>query len=133
VDHVDGHRTLCLAIGPHVKRGVVDSSNYNHLGMVKTIQEIFKVPSRTRFAQPARDMSPIFTKTADTRPFEHVEPKIDISEMNPPLRGLVGPARKAAEDSLEMDFSDVDLADSGKLNRIIWWSVKGYNTPYPGK
>src|SRR5207248_1897575 len=30
VDHVDGHRTVALAIGPHVRRGAVDSSFYAH-------------------------------------------------------------------------------------------------------
>lgn len=133
VDHVDGHRTLCLAIGPHVKRGVVDSANYNHLGMVRTIQEIFGVPSRTRFARAARPMSTIFTKTADSKPFVHLEPRIDIAEMNPPVRALQGRARQAAQESLAMDFTDVDRAPAETLNRIIWWSVKGFDTPYPNR
>jgi hypothetical protein len=131
VDHVDGHRTICLAIGPHVKRGVVDSANYNHLGMIRTIQEIFGVPPRTRFAKAARPMGTIFTKSADLKPFTHLEPQIDISEMNPPARGLRGRERQAAEQSAAMDFSEVDRAPSQTLNRIIWWSVKGFDQPYP--
>ncbi len=133
LDHVDGHRTLCLAIGPHVKRGAVDSANYNHLGMIRTIQEIFSVPARTRFAQAARPMSSIFTKTPDLKPFVHIEPRIDIAEMNPPIRALQGRARQAAQESMAMDFSDVDRAPRDTLNRIIWWSVKGFDTPYPGR
>ena len=133
VDHVDGHRTLCLAIGPHVKRGVVDSANYNHLGMVRTIQDIFGIPARTRFAKAARPMSTIFTKTADLKPFVHLEPRIDIAEMNPPIRALQGRARQAAQQSAAMDFTDVDRAPAETLNRIIWWSVKGFDTPYPGR
>ena len=42
VDHVDGHRTVALAIGPHVRRGAVDSNYYNHTSMVRTIQDIFE-------------------------------------------------------------------------------------------
>ena len=49
VDHVDGHRTVALAIGPYVRRDVVDSNNYNHTSMIRTIQEIFRIPQRTRF------------------------------------------------------------------------------------
>ena len=30
VDHVDGHRTVALAIGPFIRRDAVDSNNYNH-------------------------------------------------------------------------------------------------------
>ena len=29
-DHVDGYRTVALAIGPHIRRGVVDSNFYTH-------------------------------------------------------------------------------------------------------
>lgn len=131
IDHVDGHRTICLAIGPHVKRGAVDSSNYNHLSMLRTIQEIFGVPARTRFVKAARPMGTIFTKTADLKPYTHIEPLIDVSEMNPPAAQLRGLQRQAAEQSARMDFSDVDRAPREKLNRIIWWSVKGFDTPYP--
>ena len=44
VDHVDGHRTVALAIGPHIRRNAVDSNNYNHTSMIRTIQEIFRIP-----------------------------------------------------------------------------------------
>ena len=54
VDHVDGHRTVALAIGPHVRRDAVDSNNYNHTSMVRTIQEIFR-NSRPR---PASSSAP---------------------------------------------------------------------------
>src|SRR5260221_42860 len=37
LDHVDGHRTVGLAIGPHVRRGVVDSNFYTHTSMIRTI------------------------------------------------------------------------------------------------
>ena len=47
VDHVDGHRTVALAIGPHIRRDAVDSNNYNQTSMVRTIQEIFGIPPRT--------------------------------------------------------------------------------------
>ena len=30
VDHVDGHRTVALAISPYVRRGSVDSTFYSH-------------------------------------------------------------------------------------------------------
>ncbi len=40
---------------------------------------------------------------------------------------------KAALQSAAMDFDDVDRAPAETLNRIIWWSVKGFDAPYPGR
>jgi YVTN family beta-propeller protein len=131
VDHVDGHRTLALAIGPFIRRGVVDSNNYNHLSLIRTIQEIFHIPARTRFLKAARPMTSVFTAKADTRPYEHLVPKQAIDEMNPPLRALDGRRLLAARQSLAMNFSEPDEAPAETLNRILWWDAKGYGTPYP--
>lgn len=38
VDHVDGHRTVALAVSPYVRRGQVDSTFYAQPSMVKTIE-----------------------------------------------------------------------------------------------
>jgi DNA-binding beta-propeller fold protein YncE len=38
VDHVDGHRTEGLVISPFVKRNVVDSTYYNQLSIIRTIE-----------------------------------------------------------------------------------------------
>jgi hypothetical protein len=31
-----------------------------------------------------------------------------------------------------MDFLDVDAAPTDELNRILWHTAKGWETPYPG-
>ncbi|MBV9880339.1 MAG: bifunctional YncE family protein/alkaline phosphatase family protein, partial [Gemmatirosa sp.] len=38
VDHIDGHRTVALAISPWARRGIVDSTFYAQPSMVKTIE-----------------------------------------------------------------------------------------------
>jgi hypothetical protein len=131
VDHVDGHRTIGLAIGPHVRRDAVDSNNYNHTAMIRTIQEIFRVPQRTRAYQNARPMTSIFTIQANAEPYRHVESKIPLDEMNPPLKALNGKQLWGAKQSLAMNFKDIDDAPTDTLNRILWWDAKGWNTPYP--
>ena len=131
LDHVDGHRTLCLAIGPHIRRDAVDSNNYNHLSMIRTIQEIFHLPQRTRFLAAARAMTSIFTPEANSKPFEHLTPKVSIDELNPPLKALSGRRLWAARESEKMNFKDLDDAPEETLNRILWWDAKGYDTPYP--
>jgi YVTN family beta-propeller protein len=131
VDHVDGHRTLALAISPFIRRGVVDSNNYNHLSLVRTIQEIFRIEPRTRFVKAARPMTSIFTATADDKPYEHLTPKVSLDEMNPPLKALNGRQLWAARQSQAIDWSEPDEAPQDVLNRILWWDAKGYSTPYP--
>jgi hypothetical protein len=39
--------------------------------------------------------------------------------------------RELAIASTKMNFSEPDMAPEDLLNRVIWHSVKGYNTPYP--
>ncbi|HLJ18124.1 MAG TPA: alkaline phosphatase family protein [Bryobacteraceae bacterium] len=131
VDHVDGRRTVALAIGPHIRRGAVDSNHYNHTSMVRTIQEIFEIPARTRFLTSARAMNSVFTKDPDNSPYQALTPKIPLDEMNSPLKALSGRKLWAARRSLQMNFTDIDEAPHDVLNRILWWDSKGYNTPYP--
>jgi YVTN family beta-propeller protein len=130
-DHVDGYRTVALAIGPHIRCGAVDSNFYTHTGMVRTIQDIFEIPPRTRFASNARAMTSIFTPDPDTAPYQCLPARIALDEMNPPLASLNGKKLWAARQSLAMNWSHPDDVPSDVLNRILWWDAKGYQTPYP--
>lgn len=131
LDHVDGHRTVALAIGPYIRRGVVDSNHYNHTSMVRTIQEIFRIPPRTRALAAARSMHSVFTDAADTSPYKTLIPSVPLDEMNPPLQSLRGRQRWAAAQSLAMHWSEPDDVPERVLNRILWWDSKGYQTRYP--
>ena len=51
--------------------------------------------------------------------------------MNQPAAQLQGLERYWAEQSLAQPLEVVDQADEDTLNRIIWHSVKGVDTPYP--
>ena len=131
LDHVDGHRTVALAIGPMIRRGAVDSNNYNHVSLARTVQDIFQIPPRTTFAKAARPMRSLFTTRTNAAPFRHLEPRVRLDEMNPPLQALQGSRRIAAELSMDMDWSGPDLVPEEVLNRILWAESKGYETPYP--
>jgi YVTN family beta-propeller protein len=132
VDHVDGHRTIGLAIGPHIRRSAVDSNNYNHTSMIRTIQEIFRIPQKTRALEAARAMTSVFTAKPDVTPYQHLVPDVKLDEMNPPLKALNGRRLWGAKQSLAMNFKDIDDAPPAVLNRILWWDAKGWTTPYPG-
>ena len=132
-DHVDGYRTVALAIGPHIRRDAVDSNFYTHTSMVRTIQDIFEIPPRTRFAAAARAMTSIFTPEADTAPYQCLPARIPLDEMNQPLASLNGKRLWAARQSLAMNWSHPDDVRPDVLNRILWWDAKGYQTPYPAR
>ena len=133
VDHVDGHRTIALAIGPNIRRGAIDSNNYNHISLIRTIQEIFGLPQRTRYLAAARVMTSIFTADKGLTPYDHQMPRPAIDELNPPLKALSGRRLWAARESQKMNFKDLDDAPEDTLNRILWWDAKGYDTPYPAR
>ncbi|MDQ1472818.1 MAG: hypothetical protein QOJ99_4298 [Bryobacterales bacterium] len=131
VDHVDGHRTVALAVGPYIRRGTVDSTFYSHQSMVKSIELILGLPTLSLFDLIANDMRASFADEPDLTGYTAVEPKQSLFEQNPALAGLRGPALAAARASLRMRFDIPDAAPSEKLNRILWHNTRGWSAAYP--
>jgi phospholipase C len=132
VDHVDGHRTIALAISPYTRRGHVDSTFYAQQSMVKTIELMLGLPTMSLFDLIATDMRASFTTTADVTPYTAVEPTQSIFDKTPALSAMRGPTRRAAEQTLRMRFDVPDAAPTALLNRITWGMVRGWDKPYPG-
>ena len=132
VDHVDGHRTVAMAISPYTRRGHVDSTFYSTQSMLKTIELILGLPTMSLFDLIAEDMRQSFHLEPDLTAFTPVEPVISLFERNPPAQSLKGIARQGAIASSHMRFEIPDAAPSGKLNRILWHDARGWNVPYPG-
>lgn len=133
VDHVDGRRTIGMAIGPHIRRGVLDSNHYNHASMIRTIQDVYRIQPRVRYAATARAMHSVFTTKADLKPYTALQPEVSLTEMNPVLKGLHGRQLWAARQSLKIDANEVDEFPHDVMNRILWGAEKGWNTPYPAE
>ncbi len=131
VDHVDGHRTVALAISPYTRRGHVDSTLYAQQSILKTIELILGLPTLSLFDLIANDMRASFTETPDFTTYQAVEPKQSLYEMNPQLSSLKGQARRDAIASMKMRFDVPDAAPTETLNRIVWRQVRGANVPYP--
>jgi YVTN family beta-propeller protein len=132
-DHVDGHRSIALAISPYTKRKFVDHTNYTQLGVVKTIELILGLPAINQLDLLATPLRDCFQEKADLTPYRAVPNKVPLDEMNPPLEALRGKALYWARKSLELDLDEADRADEDTLNRILWHSVRGYETPYPDR
>ena len=131
LDHVDGHRTVAHVISPYSRRGAVDSTFYSQVSMVKTIELILGLPTMSLFDLIANDMRNSFQSTPVLTPYTAEIPKQSIYEVNPKLSALTGPALKAARESMRMNFRDPDSAPTARVNRMIWASVKGWDSPYP--
>jgi YVTN family beta-propeller protein len=132
-DHVDGHRTVAFAISPYTKRKFVDHTAYNQTGMVKSIELILGLPPMNQLDLSATPMKNCFTAEPDLTPYECVPNRIKLDEMNLSLNKLTGAALRWAEKSAELDLEDGDKADEDAFNRILWYSVRGDNIPYPAE
>jgi len=120
-----------LVISPYTRRGEVIHSNYNQVSMVRTMELILGLPHMNQLDLIAEPMADCFQEKADLRPFTALPNNIPLDEMNPPLKAVEGARLYWAQKSMELDLEDVDRADEDTLNRILWHSVKGYDTPYP--
>jgi YVTN family beta-propeller protein len=130
LDHVDGHRTVGLVISPYTKHGHVDSNLYTIINMFRTMEQILGLAPLNQFDLSAEPMFSLFTHKPDPTPFTALPNQIPLDEMNPALAGLRGRQRELAEFSATIDSSEPDSAPADLLNRAIWHSVKGFNTPY---
>lgn len=131
LDHVDGHRTVAFCISPYTKRGLVDSTHYTQTSLLRTITLIFDLPPMNQLVLAANPLLHCFQEQPDPTPYKARPNNIPLDEMNPKIATLRGKQRYWAKKSMELPLDDIDRADEDTLNRILWHSVKGYDTPYP--
>ncbi|HZQ56097.1 MAG TPA: bifunctional YncE family protein/alkaline phosphatase family protein [Bryobacteraceae bacterium] len=123
-DHVDSHRAPAWVISPYTHRGIVDSTMYNQMSVLRSIEMILGLRPMTHFDAAGRTMFGTFSRQADTRPYTVISPKISLTERNP----ANAPAAAASN---KMDFSDADLADDDELNDVLWRAIKHTDPPPP--
>lgn len=130
-DHVDGHRSVCLVISPFIRRQQVDSTEYDQVSILRTIEDLLGMGPMNRFDAAAVSMSAAFTSTPDLTHYTAVPNQIPLDRLNPQANSLNGFARRAAIESAAMDFTRPDAAPAAKLNRILWKTQKGWTSGYP--
>lgn len=131
LDHVDSHRTVAFCISPYTRRGVVDSTQYNQTGMLRTMELIFGLAPMNQLTMASNPMTPCFQEAPDFTPYKARPNEIPLDQMNQNIAQLRGKARYYAKKCMELPLDDIDMADEGSFNRILWHAVKGVNTPYP--
>jgi YVTN family beta-propeller protein len=123
-DHVDAHRTVGLVISPYTRRRHVDSTQYQTVSMIRTMELILGLPPLSQFDAAARPMFASFTDKADATPYVARGARINLNARNDAVA-------YGADRSLKMDFSEYDRIDDFELNEILWHAVKGKDAPLP--
>ncbi len=72
LDHVNGFRSIFLAISPWIKHQNVAKTHYSLASMFKTIDLIFGIPANNQFEVAATDMRNMFTNQPDFTPYSMV-------------------------------------------------------------
>lgn len=123
-DHVDAHRTVCLVASPWARRGVVDSTQYSTVSLIRTMELILGLDPLSQYDAAARPMFEAFGTVPDLEPYVHLPAGVDLDERN-------GPGAYGADRSAAMDFSAYDRIDDFELNEILWRAVMGEDAPLP--
>lgn len=131
LDHVDSHRTVAFCVSPYTRRGMVDSTHYNQTGMLRTMELIFGLAPMNQLTMGSNPMTSCFQEEPDFTPYEARPNEIPLDQMNRNVAQLRGKARYYAKKCLDLPLDEIDQADEGLFNRILWHAVKGVNTPYP--
>jgi hypothetical protein len=132
-DHVDGHRTVFMAISPYNKRKYVDSSFYTTTGMIRSIELMLGLDAMNRFDALSDPIADCFNDTLDLTPYTPVANNVPLDERNPSRKSKNVTAADLywLEKTEELDWSKLDAPDPYWLNRINWYSIFKGSRPYP--
>ena len=83
-DHVDAHRSPAFVISPYVKRRAVDSTMYNTLSLLRTVELLLGLRPMTHFDAGARPMTAVFQRSPDMAAYTAEKPRIRLDERNAP-------------------------------------------------
>jgi DNA-binding beta-propeller fold protein YncE len=106
-DHVDGHRSLFLAISPWVKHEHVTKTHYSLASIFKTVNLVLGLPPLNQYDAAATDLREIFTSEPDFTPYS-----------TRPIQFAFGATRQWIAATAKINFSRPD-ADEVKLRRAI--------------
>ena len=125
-DHIDSHRSPAFVLSPYTRRGIVDSTMYNTVSVLRTIEIILGMRPMTHYDAGARPMLDVFSKDPVMAPFSAEKPKIRLDERNPS-----GTATAAL--SKDLDFTEADRNDDDQMNDILWRTIRGTAVPVPAR
>jgi hypothetical protein len=138
-DHVDAHRSTFYLIGPYVKHGYVDSTRYNTVSVLRTIEDILGIGHLNLNDHVALPMADAFDITQANWTYR-ATPSAYLKTTTlpiPPDQFASTASLKSlhdgkwwAEHTKGFDFSIEDHLDTVKYNRVVWEGTMG-EKPYP--
>jgi YVTN family beta-propeller protein len=140
-DHVDAHRSTAYIVGPFVKHGVVLSTHYGTVNMLRTIEDILGLEHMNLHDHGVHPMGDVFdlhqkTWTYEAAPSDILRtstqlplpPKAKLATVRP-LKSTHS-ARWWAAHTRGFDFRKEDRINPQAFNRILWRGLMG-DQPYP--
>jgi len=132
-DHVSSYRGPAWVISPYSHLNRPMHTFYTQLSVLHTIERILGIPAMNINDATAPVMYDNFTNKPDFTPYTHVKNQIPLDNMNPKPNELSGLARKWSKIAASMDTKLDNPANDDVINHMLWYSAKGYHTPYPSK
>jgi len=143
-DHVDSHRVPAYVIGPYVKKGVVVSTHYSQVNVLRTIEDILGTEHLNLNTALQRPMTEVFDLGSSGAWSYQAEAstvlKTTLLARAPGglgVRYAEGPDVKPKHDvrywekvTSGFDFSDADQVPPARFNRVLWQGLMG-GRPYP--
>ena len=142
-DHVDSHRTTAYAVGAYVKQGVVVSTRYNQVSMLRTIEDLLGTQHLNLNTAYQRPMADVFDVTSSgswtyTATASRVLANTTLALAENGIRyadndGPIVPKHDAAywaKATRGFDFSDADRVPVDLFNEVLWEGMKD-GLPYP--
>jgi len=132
-DHIDGHRSLCLAISAYSRRGI-NHSFYNQTSVLRTMLHIFGLPPMNQQDASMPLMTKCFQNQPNLAPYKALPANFALNETPKPKK-----EQSAAEQRWRSILATVPIQRTGmktekdedNLNRFVWHDTRGWQTPYP--
>ena len=130
-DHVDAHRSTAFVISKYspgsAQKPHVDSRFYTTVSVIHTMEVLLGLPPMNQNDAYAPVMTSFFTGAGDQPPY--------VADTKNQENGLIytlnNKKAPGAEQSMKLDFSRPDSANTKILNAVLWQAAKGDTSPPP--
>jgi hypothetical protein len=112
LDHVDGSRSIFLAISPWVKRGQLIKRHVSLASIFKTLNLILDIPPLNQYDAAASDLGEMFTTSPDFRPY-HLAPIMFAKNASPAWIAMTRAINFSRPDNDELKLHAAILKSEG--------------------